>query len=361
VTEPMLSASRGRLRLPGIKQVSVIYLLAGIFLLYSLWIPSTFLTSVTFSSVASSEVAVSILALAVLIAVIAGVFDVSVAAMMTLSLATMTWLQGNTHINAVLCCVIAVCACGLGGLLNGLIIVRFGVNSFIVTLGSSQVFEALGLWISQNQQISGVYSKDYLRAGQAEVGGFPIVVFYLLGLALVLWYVLAWTGIGRKLFATGANREAARLAGIHTDRLIISSLVSSAMVAGVAGLVYGAQIGSFTSGYADGLLFPAFAAVYFGATQFKKRPNLWGTLLAVYTLAFGVKGLQLALASGVYWITPMFNGLALLIASTLAVGRHRSRKRALRVEQLIDPLEVNGASAEQVPASATRAAADVGK
>ena len=63
---------------------------------------------------------------------------------------------------------------------------------------------------------------------------------------------------------------------------------------------------------------PTFAAVFFGATQFTRRPNVWGTLVAVYVLAFGVKGLQLAFTSGVYWITPMFNGVALLAAVTLA-------------------------------------------
>lgn len=66
------------------------------------------------------------------------------------------------------------------------------------------------------------------------------------------------------------------------------------------------------------MLFPAFAAVFFGATQFQRRANVWGTLIAVYALAFGVKGLQLAFQDGVSWITPLFNGTALLIAVVLA-------------------------------------------
>ena len=75
------------------------------------------------------------------------------------------------------------------------------------------------------------------------------------------------------------------------------------------------------------LLFPAFAAVFFGATQIKSRPNVWGTILAVYTLAFGVKGLQLAFSSGVYWITPLFNGLALILAVALASRRVAAVRR----------------------------------
>src|SRR3954463_195464 len=103
------------------------------------------------------------------------------------------------------------------------------------------------------------------------------------------------------------------------------------MVAGVAGIIYGAKIGSFSNTFGPPLLFPAFAAVFFGSTQFKARPNVWGTLVAVYALAFGVKGLQLAFANGVYWITPLFNGVALVVAVALAArsGALARRRRSL--------------------------------
>lgn len=71
------------------------------------------------------------------------------------------------------------------------------------------------------------------------------------------------------------------------------------------------------------MLFPAFAAVFFfGATQFNCRPNVWGTFPAIVTLALGVQGLQLSLDSDGFWITPMFNGLALIFAVVLSGRRH---------------------------------------
>ena len=100
--------------------------------------------------------------------------------------------------------------------------------------------------------------------------------------------------------------------------MVWGSLVVSAVVSGLAGIIYGAKVGSFSNTFGPPLLFPAFAAVFFGSTQFKNRANVWGTIAAVYTLAFGVKGLQLAFSGGVYWITPLFNGLALLVAVALA-------------------------------------------
>ena len=73
--------------------------------------------------------------------------------------------------------------------------------------------------------------------------------------------------------------------------------------------------------------------MFFGSTQFKNRANVWGTIAAVYTLAFGVKGLQLAFSGGVYWITPLFNGLALLVAVALASRKAIPKLRPKVVER----------------------------
>ena len=119
-----------------------------------------------------------------------------------------------------------------------------------------------------------------------------------------------------------ADSEAARLAGVKTDRLIWGSLVASATIAGLAGFVFAWKTNTFQNSAGPGFLFPAVAAVFFGASQLKGRANVWGTLIAVFALAFGIKGLQLSFDAGTYWIEPLFNGLSLLIAVALA-SRHR--------------------------------------
>jgi ribose transport system permease protein len=322
------------LRLPGLQKASALYLLGFILILFGLWIPETFLTQTTFKLVLADQVVIAILGLALLIPLTAGAFDLSVGTMLAFSLVIVSWFEANSGLNAVLSCLIALLACAAVGFLSGLIIVRFHVNSFIATLGMSQVLAAATLYISENKQIVGVFSDTFLDFGRREVLGIPIVVYYLVVIALLLWYVLECTPLGRHLFATGANPEAARLSGVRTGRLVWGSLVASAVVAGVAGIVYGAKIGSFSNTFGPPLLFPAFAAVFLGSTQFKTRPNVWGTILAVYTLAFGVKGLQLAFAGGVYWITPLFNGLALILAVALASRRVAAshRRKSLEAE-----------------------------
>src|SRR3954454_11986905 len=315
-----------RLRLPGLRSASALYLLALILVVFGTWVPETFLTRETFTLVLSDQAVVGILALALLVPLVCGAFDLSCGAMLGFSLVVVSWLQAHTGLGAPLSCLLALVACGLAGAGSGLLTVKFGVNSFIATLGMSQVLTAATLYLSKNRQIVGVLSNEYQSWGRRDVLGIPVVFCYLIGLAVLVWYVLECTPLGRHMFATGANAEAARLSGVRTDRMVWGSLISSAVLSGIAGIVFGAKVGSFSNSFGPPLLFPAFAAVFFGATQIKRRPNVWGAVLAVYTLAFGVKGLQLAFQDGVYWITPTFNGLALLVAVSLA-----TRSRGIRL------------------------------
>jgi ribose transport system permease protein len=352
-------ASRRRTLLPGLGRASVLYLLALILVIFGLWIPDTFLSQATFKIVLGDQVVIGILGLGLLVPLSAGAFDLSCGAMLAFSLVIMSWFQSETGVNAVFSALIALAACAVVGFLSGLLVVKFRVNSFIATLGMSQVLAAATLWISKNRQIVGVFSERFLDVGRRDLLGLPIVVFYLLAIALIIWYVIEWTPLGRHLLATGANPEAARLAGVRTDRMVWGSLIVSAVVSGLAGIIYGAKVGSFSNTFGPPLLFPAFAAVFFGSTQFKNRPNVWGTIAAVYTLAFGVKGLQLAFSGGVYWITPLFNGLALLVAVALASRKTIPKLRPKAVAEAAAATEALPTSTEAAPDAAVTDPSDL--
>jgi ribose transport system permease protein len=163
-----------------------------------------------------------------------------------------------------------------------------------------------------------------------------------LALAIIVWLVLEHTVLGRRLFAVGGNEDAARLAGVPTKRLAFGTLVASAGLAGLAGVIFAAQVGVFDASYGQALLFPAFAAVFLGATQIRGRPNVWGTMLAVYVLAFGVQGITLKFASATYWVSPLFNGVALVISVAVA-----SRRPKVRIQ--IDEQELSEVSTVAEP------------
>ena len=152
--------------------------------------------------------------------------------------------------------------------------------------------------------------------------------------------MLEHTPAGRHMFATGGNPEAARLAGVRTDRLVWMSLVASGLLGGFAGAVYSFKVGTYGPNVGPGYLFPAIAAVFFGASQLKGRPNVWGAMIALFALATGVKGLQLTFSGTSRYIEPLFTGLSLLAAVSLAsrnlVVKVAKRKRS--TDEVVPPL-----------------------
>ncbi len=329
----------------GLDKYSALYLWAGFMIVFSLT-QSQFLTWTSISLVLTEKAIVALLALAFLVPLVADTFDLSIGLMMGFSIVITTSLAQNTGNPQALNALIAVLACAAVGFVSGFIVVKLGVNSFIATLGMSQVLAAVNILISGNRSINGVLSDAYRDFGRTKFFGLPLYFYLVMLIALVLWYVLEQTPLGRYLFATGGNTDAARLSGLRTDMYRWGTLVASAVLASIAGLIHTWKVGTYSSSIGPGFLFPAVAAVFFGASQLKGRPNVWGTLIAVYALAFGVKGLQLTFTTGTAWIEPLFEGVSLLIAVALA-SRQGIIKVPKRRKRTDDPPE---AAAEPVAA-----------
>ncbi len=309
---------RNWLALFSVRRISAVYLWILFMVLFGILAGDTFLTSTTYNLVFSGGVVTCVLALAFLVPLACAQYDLSIGALMSLSLALMVYLSIHSGLPPALMAVIAVFACMCVGAVSGFIIVRLHVNSFIATLGVSQVLLAAVLLISDNKQLVGEFPESWSNAGVENLFGIPIVMYYLIAISLVLWYVLEFTRIGRYLFATGGNVEAARLSGVKTDRMIWLSLVASGGLAGLAGVIYSMRSGVFSSTVGPGYLFPAVAAVFLGASQLSQRPNVWGTLIAYFALAFGIQGLLLSASSAGVWSQPLFQGVSLIIAVALA-------------------------------------------
>lgn len=302
----------------GLGRYSAVYLWALFLVVFGLLNPGAYLSDTTFRLVFSEGVAPCLVALAFLIPLTAGVFDVSVGALFSLSLAITVYLEIHTGLSPVIGGLIGIAACAAAGALSAFLVVRLHVHSFIATLGVSQVLLAAVLLISQNRQLVAEFPAFWSDLGNSEILGIPIVAFYLVAVAAILWYVLEHTPVGRRMFAVGGNTEASRLSGVRTNSYILGTLVASGVVAGLAGVVYSMRIGVYSTSLGPGLLFPAIAAVFLGASQLSQRPNVWGTLIAYFALAFGVQGISLSASSAAVWSRPLFEGIALIIAVAVA-------------------------------------------
>lgn len=333
----------------GVDRYSALYLWVAFMVFFGITKHDTFLTRTTFKLVIQENVIIGVLALAFLVPLSTGTFDLSVGAMMSMALVITASLAKNDTMPAGLAMIVALGACALAGAIAGFFVVKLRVNSFIATLGMSQVITAFILHTS-TQTITDPFTQRYLDLGTKNFFGLYRFVYYFLLLALVLWFVFEHTPLGRYMFATGGNPEAARLAGVRTDRLVWGSLVASAVIAGFAGIIYSWKVGTYAQSVGPGYLFPAVAAVFFGASQLKGRANVWGTLIALYALAFGIHGLQLTFENS-SWIEPAFQGASLLAAVSLAsrAGVIKVRKSKAAPPAATDTPAAAPASTELVP------------
>src|SRR5690606_25557561 len=124
----------------------------------------------------------------------------------------------------------------------------------------------------------------------------------------IAWYVLSFTPLGRMIYAVGLGRDAARLSGVPVNRILYLSFALSALMAGVAAVVFFAGIGSALPNAGAPYLLPTYAALFLGSAMLGTgRFNVVGLLLAVFIVGFGINGLQLHGVTS--WVVTMFQGV----------------------------------------------------
>ena len=316
---PRLTA---RLRLD---RLSGLYVLVTLIVAFSLAAPNSFPTTLTLKTTLADYSVTGILALGALVPFAAGLIDLSFAGVAGLGMVAATWLSLHTGLpGGVIAVAVVIGGAGCGAF-SGWFVTRLKVNSLVVTLGVATVALGLSELISSGNTLTGHWSSGVEGLAQNYVWLFPLPALYLLVLALVLYYVIEHTAPGRRILATGSNPEAARLVGLRVGRVQGFSLITSGAVAGFAGMLLAVQIGVATTATGPGYLLPAVAALFLGETQIRNRVNVWGTVLAVFLIGTGIKGLELLGAAP--WVNDFFNGTVLLLAVGLAAHSQRQRTR----------------------------------
>jgi ribose transport system permease protein len=164
--------------------------------------------------------------------------------------------------------------------------------------------------------------------------GVNVVVWWALILAVLLFLFMEYTSTGRRLYATGFNPDAAKLAGVRVDRLRFCSLLTSSALAGFAGIMLASSLSSGSPTAGNNFLLPAFAASFVGATQFKRdRMNSPGTIVAVLMLGTGIVGL--GLVSAPLWSPQMFTGVVLIVALAASGLQQRSLLLGQSVKRIL--------------------------
>ena len=324
-------------------KVGAIYVWVAIIVVFSIWVPDTFPNVTTAKQILNSNAITALAALSVTIPLAARVFDLSFALNMTLC--------GVAVAHFVVDGVPLVAAVGLGvliglavGLINATVVVGMKIDSFIATLATGSLIQALITLVTNDTPISDVkLAGGFSKIGQTTSQGLILPVLYVAIVAAGIWYLLEHTATGRRLYAVGFNADAARLAGVKVRRLQFLALVTSGVLAGASGIVLASILGGGSPTAGTPYLLPGFAAVFLGATQLKNgRFNAGGTLIAVLLLGTGTTGLGLANAP--QWSGALFVGVV-LIAALMVTGLQRRTTLAARPATLDDPSDQSSSTA----------------
>jgi ribose transport system permease protein len=287
----------------------------------------TFLTAFTFQSMVNSRSINAMVALAVMIPLASNNFDLSVASILGIAQVLANGLvtqQGLPWQAAASLCIL------LGafvGLVNGILVTRARINSFIATLGTGTLLLGANQWYTGGMQVVGLLPADFVAlSGRLPGTGIPLPVLYVLLIGLALWVVFDYLPLGRFLYVIGDSPRAAELTGISTTTYVTLAFVASGTIAAFAGVILQAQLQVGQSTVGQELMLPAFTGALLGATAIRPgRPNVWGTVLAVAVLAVAVAGLTQLGAP--FFVENLFNGAMLVLAVGLAGYTHRRRER----------------------------------
>jgi simple sugar transport system permease protein len=205
------------------------------------------------------------------------------------------------------------------GVVNGLLIVRFTLSAFIVTLAMLIALRGLQLAVVGGATISNLANRvptvDDL--GSLRIATLPLSIWIVLVAFAVGIVVLGYTRVGRSLYAVGGNPDAARAAGIRVERTVWVTLVVAAMLAAFAGLMLSARLGSVAANQGSGMIFTVFAAAVIGGISLEGgKGSLFGALTGVVLLGLIQNVLTLAQVRADQ--IQAVNGLVILVALVLA-------------------------------------------
>jgi len=283
-----------------------------------------FLTRDSLASILTVAAELGIVSAGITFLMISGEFDLSVGSV--LGVAAMIFaLTAKAGWPLFLGWILALLVSAGIGFLNGFITVRTRIPSFITTLGTMMFWRGILLAVTGGFPVSYFPTATptmFLILNGRFAGQFRASALWFLGIILILNVILVHTRYGNAVYATGGNRDAARVLGVATDRVKIINFVISALLAGLAGCIQFARFLSVDPMRGLGLELEAIAAAVIGGTLLTGGAgNLIGTLFGVLLVGMVRSGLVQAGAPA-YWYQA-FVGVIVVVAVVVNTNLRR--------------------------------------
>lgn len=284
-----------------------------------------FLTGRNFSLIVQQVMVVGTLAIGQTLVILTAGIDLSNGLVSALGGVVMTKLAVVSGVDPVLAILLGLLVCTAFGFVNGLLVTRLKLPPFIVTLGTLNIAFALTR-IYSVQSVTGLPPAQTFLGNTFSLGVTTVTYGSVLmfGLYLLVWYVLQSTAIGRHIYAVGNDPEAARLAGIPVNRVLLGVYTVAGLFYGIAALMLVARTGVGDPQAGQDANLESITAVVLGGTSlFGGRGNIMGTLLGALIVGVFRNGLQLTGVPSVYQV--LITGILVILAVSIDQLSRRAR------------------------------------
>ena len=267
--------------------------LAVIVLAFSLIRPDKFCTLTNFINITRQISLLVMISLGTTLVMSVNEFDLSVGSMASLG-GVMAALLAVKGLPMAVCFLLPAAVSFCIGLLNGWIVARFRVLSFITTLGMSTALSGVIYRLSGGATVFEGIPKSFSFLGTTKLGRVPLLSILMVVFVVLFWFLLEHTTLGRKFYAIGGNEETAKIAGIRVRKYKTIAFALCAVMACVTGMLIASRVGSANTTAGDGYFLQSYAAVFIGCTVSRKGiPNAVGTLVGAAILGILANGLTI--------------------------------------------------------------------
>lgn len=316
-----------------IRELVLLFLIAVVVIFFASRIEN-FISARTFTRVATSVAIIAVVAVGETLVVLTRNIDLSVGSVVGFAAYFVgTQLALHKEWSPLVAVLLAVGLGGVMGLFNGLLIAYGRIPAIICTLGTLAVYRAILVEYGNAKTVTAdtmpQWVMDLPRQNAFSVAGLDVRLLVVVALVMVLLFQLLLTYVpyGRRLYAIGSNPEAARVAGLPAQRIVMSAYVLCGALAGLGGFMFLVRNGNLTPIAAQGMELQVVAAVVVGGVNiFGGSGTVLGALLGAVMIDLLGQGLNRMPEISQFWLQALLGFLILLAVASDAVILNRLRK-----------------------------------
>ncbi len=276
-----------------IRSYGTLLALLAVIVIFGLIRPGAFLTVRNFINISRQMAALTTISIGATLVMAVSEFDLSIGSMASLG-GVLAALLAVAGVPVPVSFLLTLLVCMVIGCLNGFIVARFHVLSFITTLGVSTILDGLVYRLTGGATVFEKIPESFSWLGTAKIGEIPLLSILMVVFVLVFAFFMKNTPAGRKMYAIGGGEEAAKIAGISVQIYKVLAFVLCAGLSGMTGIMVASRVGSANTSAGSGYFLQSYAAAYIGCTVSRRGvPNVGGTLVGVAILSILANGLTI--------------------------------------------------------------------